>query len=201
MIYRRYGKRLFDLVAAGLGLMILSPLFLVIAVLIKAHDGGPVFFRQVRVGRGGRLFRIFKFRTMVVNAEQMGAQLTTGKDPRITGIGRFLRKYKLDELPQLLNVVKGDMSLVGPRPEVPRYVAIFARDYKKILTVRPGITDYASLVYRNENELLDGADDPEKMYVKKVLPEKIKMNYRYIETMGFIVDIKIILSTIFNREL
>ncbi len=200
MWYRRFGKRLLDVVGAGVGLVVLSPFFAVIAAWIKLHDGGPVFFRQVRVGKGGRLFRIYKFRTMVVDAERMGLQLTTGKDPRITPVGRFLRKYKLDELPQLINVLKGEMSLVGPRPEVPRYVEAFSKEYAKILQTRPGITDYAAIEYRDENTLLDGADDPEKMYLEVVLPEKIKYYHMYLRRMSLKTDIMLIFKTIAGKK-
>jgi lipopolysaccharide/colanic/teichoic acid biosynthesis glycosyltransferase len=183
-------------VASFCGLIALSPMFFVIAILIKREDGGRVFFRQTRVGQNGKLFKIYKFRTMVENAEKMGSQVTKGDDPRITRIGKILRKYKLDEFPQLINVIKGEMSLVGPRPEVPKYVKFFEEDYKEILKVKPGITDYASLEYKDENELLKEADDPEKVYLEKILPEKIKYYKRYLKEIGFFTDLKLILRTI-----
>ena len=196
MLYERYFKRIFDFVASFCGLIALSPMFFVIAILIKREDGGRVFFRQTRVGQNGKLFKIYKFRTMVENAEKMGSQVTKGDDPRITRIGKILRKYKLDEFPQLINVIKGEMSLVGPRPEVPKYVKFFEEDYKEILKVKPGITDYASLEYKDENELLKEADDPEKVYLEKILPEKIKYYKRYLKEIGFFTDLKLILRTI-----
>ncbi len=199
MWYRKFGKRAFDVVAAGIGLVVLSPLLAAIALLIKLHDGGPVFFLQERVGRRGKPFRIYKFRTMVVNADRMGPALTTAHDPRITPIGRFLRRYKLDELPQLINVLKGDMSLVGPRPEVPRYVNMFAEDYRTILQVRPGITDYASIYYRHENDLLQRADDAESTYTAVILPHKIQLARKYIQDIGPWTDVKIIWKTLFNK--
>jgi len=197
-LYVRYFKRVFDAIAAGLGLLFLFPVFIIIAVLIKIEDGGSVFFRQERVGQNWKTFRIYKFRTMVENAEKLGAQVTTGDDPRITRIGRFLRKYKLDELPQLINVVKGEMSLVGPRPEVPRYAKLFKQDYDEILKVKPGITDFASIEYKDENELLRGVSDPEKVYVNKILPEKIRYYKKYIEKISFLTDFALIIRTLWR---
>ena len=197
-LYVRYFKRVFDTIAAGLGLLFLFPVFIVIAVLIKIEDRGSVFFRQERVGQNWKTFRIYKFRTMVENAEKLGAQVTTGDDPRITRIGRFLRKYKLDELPQLINVVKGEMSLVGPRPEVPRYAKLFKQDYDEILKVKPGITDFASIEYKDENELLRGVSDPEKVYVNKILPEKIRYYKKYIEKISFLTDFALIIRTLWR---
>ncbi len=196
MFYRRYIKRLIDIILSLSGLIILAPFFLLIAVFIKKEDGGSVFFRQVRVGQNGRPFRIYKFRTMVENAERLGAKVTKEDDPRITEIGKFLRKYKIDELPQLINVLKGEMSLVGPRPEVPKYVEMFKEDYKEILKVKPGITDYASLEYKDENRLLKGAKNPEEIYIKEILPVKIEYYKRYIKDISFITDIKLIIKTI-----
>ena len=174
-------KRIFDLVFAIPGLLILMPVFVVVAVWIKMDSSGPVFFRQQRVGKSGQLFSIYKFRTMVVNAESMGAKVTVGDDPRITQSGNFLRKYKLDELPQLFNVLTGDMSLVGPRPEVPEYVEywpISVRDL--VLSVPPGITDFASIEFRNENELLEDVSDPVDTYVRDILPIKLRYYERYV---------------------
>lgn len=189
-------KRLFDLFFTIPGLLLLAPLFAVVSVWIKLDSPGPVFFRQERVGRRGTPFRIFKFRTMCTDAEAKGMQITVGADPRITRSGTFLRKYKLDELPQLLNVIKGEMSLVGPRPEVPKYVAAYPDDYKLILTVRPGITDYASLEFKDENSLLTLADDPEKKYIEEILPIKIKFYKKYISNQSMLTDFKLILETI-----
>jgi len=197
-LYVRYFKRVFDTIAAGLGLLFLFPVFIVIAVLIKIEDGGSVFFRQERVGQNWKTFRIYKFRTMVENAEKLGAQVTRGDDPRITRIGRFLRKYKLDELPQLINVVKGEMSLVGPRPEVPKYAKLFKHEYDEILKVKPGITDFASIEYKDENELLRGVSDPEKVYISKILPEKIKYYKKYIEKISFLTDFALIIRTLWR---
>lgn len=196
MFYQRYIKRFLDFVLALLGIIFLLPIFIVIAILIKKEDGGSVLFKQVRVGQNGKPFKIYKFRTMVENAEKLGSQVTKGDDPRITKIGKFLRKYKLDELPQLLNVLKGDMSLVGPRPEVPKYVEAYKEDYSEILKVKPGITDYATLEYVNEEEVLKGVQDVEKVYLEKVLPEKIKYYKRYINDISFLTDLKLIIKTL-----
>ena len=189
-------KRLFDLVAASVGLLALSPLFLVVAIAIRRSSPGPVFFRQARVGRHGEPFSMFKFRTMRPDAERVGGQLTVGADPRITPIGHTLRKYKLDELPQLINVVLGDMSLVGPRPEVPRYVALYDERQRRVLDVRPGITDPASIAYRNENALLAAAADPEATYVAEVMPAKLEINLAYLERRSLLRDVGVILQTL-----
>ena len=191
-------KRSFDLLFASVGLIILSPMVVCIAIVIKLDSPGPVFFRQERVGQFGRPFRIYKFRTMVTDAERLGAQVTTGDDPRITDLGRFLRKYKIDELPQLINVIIGDMSLVGPRPEVPRYVEAFHEDYKDILTVKPGITDFASLEYKDENELLKSAENPEEQYLKEILPAKIAYYRKYLREQSIATDIKLIFKTLWG---
>lgn len=191
-------KRLFDLIASGLGLIILSPLLIAISIAIKLESSGPVFFRQERVGRFGQIFRIHKFRTMGVDAERRGLQITVGSDPRVTGVGAILRKYKLDELAQLIDVFAGTMSLVGPRPEVPAYVAYYAADVANIvLSVRPGITDRASIEYKNENEVLAQAIDPHKTYVEDVLPIKIRYYVDYVESRSFIGDLRIIIATLF----
>ncbi|MFV9510482.1 sugar transferase [Tepidibacillus sp. LV47] len=189
-------KRLFDIVFSSMGMIILSPLFLVIYLWIKLDSKGPAIFKQTRIGKNGREFQIYKFRTMVVDAEKLGKQITVSNDKRITRSGRFLRKYKLDELPQLLNVLKGDMSFVGPRPEVPRYTALYNAEQKKVLTIRPGITDYASIKYRDENEILAQSDDPEKTYIEQIMVDKLKLNLQYIEEMSFWNDIKIIFRTL-----
>jgi len=190
-------KRLFDIVFSLLGLVILAPLFLIIAVIIKIEDGGPVFYRGVRVGKDGKLFRIFKFRTMIPDAEKAGIWATAEDDPRITKIGKILRKYKLDEFPQLINVLKGEMSFVGPRPEVPYYVGKFSEEEKAILSVRPGITDWASLWDIDEGSLLAGSADPNKTYEEYILPVKKQLQLKYVKENSFLMDIKIILLTVF----
>ena len=191
-------KRLFDLFWSILGLVLLSPLFLIVAVWIKLDSEGPVFFRQTRVGRFEKPFRIYKFRTMVVDAEKKGPQLTSGKDPRITRSGEFLRRTKIDELPQLINVVKGEMSLVGPRPEVPKYVEYYPEDARKIIfSLRPGITDYAAILFRNENDILEGSEDPEGTYLKQILPEKITLYLKYAKERRLWLDFQLIIGTIF----
>jgi len=189
-------KRLFDLTVSLVGLIVLSPLLVIVAVLIKVTSPGPVLFQQERVGRGFRRFRICKFRTMVTDAERLGGQLTAGPDKRITSIGRILRKTKLDELPQLFNVLVGDMSFVGPRPEVPKYVELFQSDYSDLLSVRPGITDLASLKYRHESELLGQAADPEAAYVQQILPDKIKLGKEYIRRQSLLLDLGLIAKTV-----
>ncbi|SOY82775.1 Sugar transferase [Cupriavidus taiwanensis] len=190
-------KRLFDLFFAGVGLCILSPLLLVLALAIRVESPGPVFFRQERVGQFGRTFRIHKFRTMVVNAERRGLQITVGADQRVTRVGGFLRKYKLDELPQLLDVLKGDMSLVGPRPEVPRYVACYPEGVREaVLSVRPGITDRASIEFKDENIILGRAVDAERAYIEEVLPIKLRFYSEYVRDRSLWGDIKIILATL-----
>ena len=189
-------KRLFDIVFSLSGLTVLSPFILFLAILIKEEDGGSVFYRGVRVGRHGKPFRIFKFRTMVVNAENIGGPSTADDDPRITKIGKFIRKYKLDELPQLINVLKGEMSFVGPRPQVEWAVDLYSQEEQEILKVRPGITDYASLRFSNEGEILRGSTDPDKDYMQKIHPEKMRLGLEYVRTRSFWGDIKIILQTI-----
>lgn len=193
----RWSKRLFDVFWASLGLIMLLPLFVVVAVLIKLEDGGPVFFRQERIGLKGKKFKIWKFRTMIVDAEKRGTKITVNNDPRITKIGRFLRKYKIDELPQLINVVKGEMSLVGPRPEVEKFVKLYSEEQKKVLDFVPGITDPASLAFRNENELLSIEKDPEKFYIEEIMPVKIKMNLEYLKKANLWTDFIVIIKTIF----
>jgi lipopolysaccharide/colanic/teichoic acid biosynthesis glycosyltransferase len=190
-------KRLFDLILAGLGLLLLSPLLAAIALAIKLDSRGPVFFRQVRVGRHGREFRIHKFRTMVVNDDVRGQQITVGADPRITRVGAWLRRTKLDELAQLFDVLQGTMSLVGPRPEVPRYVALYpAKLREQVLSVRPGITDLASLTYRHESELLARAADPEREYIEVVMPAKLRLAARYARSASLRTDLAILYQTL-----
>jgi lipopolysaccharide/colanic/teichoic acid biosynthesis glycosyltransferase len=191
-------KRLLDFFASSIGLLLLTPLFALISVLIKLDSSGPIFFRQTRVGAGFKLFRIFKFRTMVIDAEKLGAQVSTGDDPRITKVGSFLRKYKIDELPQLINVITGDMSLVGPRPEVPRYVEVFRKEYEEILTIKPGITDFASLEFKDENELLKSSENPEEKYLTEIVPTKIEYYRKYLQEKGLVTDIKLILKTLWG---
>jgi len=189
-------KRSFDLIAAGAGLLLLSPILLSFALWVALDSAGPVFFRQIRVGRHGRIFRIHKFRTMHTDAERQG-QLTVGADARVTRAGRFLRKTKLDELPQLIDVLRGDMSLVGPRPEVPRYVEHYPLDIRaKVLSLRPGITDWASIRMIDENEILGRADDPERAYIEQVLPEKLAYYVRYADTHTLPGDLRIIIATL-----
>lgn len=189
-------KRLFDIVFSLIGLILLLPLLLIIALIIKVESKGSVFYKQVRVGKNNTNFKIFKFRTMFIGSDKKGLLTVGNKDPRVTKIGYFLRKYKLDELPQLINVLLGNMSFVGPRPEVRHYVNFYSKDDLIILTVKPGITDYASIYFRNEVEILKGSDNPEKLYIEQILPKKIALNKHYIENNNLFTDIKIILKTI-----
>ena len=188
-------KRLFDIVASGLGLVVLSPLFAILAVWIKADSKGPVFYRQTRVGRDNRDFRLLKFRSMRPDSDKLGLITVGGHDPRVTRSGYYIRKYKLDEFPQLINVFKGDMSLVGPRPEVRKYVDLYSPDQMRVLSVRPGITSLASIRYRNENEILAQADDPDRCYVEQVMPDKLAIDLEYVENANLWNDIKLIFST------
>ncbi|NFN94028.1 sugar transferase [Clostridium botulinum] len=194
--FNKIVKRIFDFVCSTLGIIILSPIFILISIMIKTGSDGPVFFKQIRVGEDGKDFEILKFRTMVVDAEKLGKQITVGNDNRITKIGSFLRKYKLDELPQLINVFKGDMSLVGPRPEVPRYVKIYNDEQRKVLEVKPGITDLASIRYKDENALLGKAENPEEFYINTIMPDKLALNLEYINKSNVFFDIYIIVKTI-----
>jgi len=189
-------KRAMDIVISGGALLVIWPVLLLIALAIRIDDPGPVFYRQVRVGKDGKEFRIFKFRTMIVDADKKGLAITVGRDNRITRVGRLLRKTKLDELAQLINVFTGEMSFVGPRPEVPKYVNMYTPYQRQVLLVRPGITDYASIAYRNENDLLEGAEDPEKMYIDVIMPDKIELNMKYLREISPLADIRLILSTI-----
>ena len=188
-------KRLFDIVASGLGLLVLSPLFILVAVWIKLDSEGPVFYRQVRVGRYNKDFRIFKFRSMRVGSDKGSLVTIGGRDPRVTRSGYLIRKYKIDELPQLINVFIGDMSLVGPRPEVRHYVNYWTPEQMHVLDVRPGITDPASIKFRNENELLEKADDPEKFYIEVIMQEKIELYLHYVKNASLGHDIKLIFQT------
>lgn len=189
-------KRVFDLICSTGGILILSPVFILLWLAVKLESKGPALFLQTRVGRNNKDFRLFKFRSMYINAESKG-QLTVGmRDPRITRTGFYLRKFKLDELPQLFNVLKGDMSLVGPRPEVRKYVEYYTPEQLKVLSVRPGITDYASILFINENELLARASNPEQYYIEHIMPEKLRLNLEYIERKGFFKDIGLIFKTL-----
>ena len=188
-------KRIFDITLSLFGLIILLPFMLIIAIFIKFDSKGSIFFKQIRVTKGGREFKILKYRTMRAGSDKY-SQITVGKDERITKIGSFLRKYKLDEIPQLINILIGDMSLVGPRPEVPKYVALYTDEQKEILKVRAGITDYASIECSDENDLLALEKDPEKAYIEKIMPKKIELNKKYLSEISILTDIKIILLTI-----
>jgi lipopolysaccharide/colanic/teichoic acid biosynthesis glycosyltransferase len=189
-------KRLFDFTGSLCGLIVLFPVFVVIGALIKLEDGGPVFFRQRRVGLNGAEFMIWKFRSMVVNAEQMGKQLTVGRDSRVTRLGAWLRRLKLDEFPQLINVLVGEMSLVGPRPEVPKYVALYSLEQREVLKLKPGMTDLASIKYRNESDLLARASDAEQVYIHEIMPEKIRINLDYAQRSSVIEDLRVIFLTL-----
>lgn len=189
-------KRMLDFFVVLLGLIFLLPFFLIIAVVIKLDSRGPVFYRQDRVGLHGKLFKLLKFRSMKIDSDK-AAPITIGqRDSRITFIGYFLRKFKIDELPQLLNVLMGEMSLVGPRPEVERFVKLYNQDQLRVLTVKPGITDYASIEFRNENELLEGKPDPMEFYIKEIMPEKLRLNLIYIDSQSLLIDTRIILKTL-----
>jgi lipopolysaccharide/colanic/teichoic acid biosynthesis glycosyltransferase len=189
--YARFGKRLLGLAIACLSFVLLFPLFFLIAVLIKLESPGPILFVQERVGLFAQPFKIYKFRTMVADAERRGPLVTTSNDARITRVGRFLRKYKLDEIPQIINIIKGDMSIVGPRPEVLAYILRHREDYVNVLRVRPGLTDYALLSFRNEDEVLAGSQNPEDHYLNTLLPLKIRLYWKYTREIGFLTDIKI----------
>ena len=188
--------RFFDFILSLVGLVVLAPIFIVLAIWIKIDSKGPVFYKQVRVGQNGIDFGLFKFRSMVVDADKKGLITVGGRDPRITRSGYFIRKYKLDELPQLINVLVGDMSLVGPRPEVRKYVELYTDEQQKVLSVKPGITDYASIEYMDENEILGKSNDPEKTYIEEIMPEKIKYNMKYIQNKNLFEYFKIILLTV-----
>lgn len=194
--YRNCLKRTFDILFSSIGLLMLLPVFVVMAVWIKADSEGPVFYRQVRVGMHGKLFRIFKFRSMRLGSDK-ASQITIGeRDSRITRSGIIIRKYKLDELPQLINVFTGDMSFVGPRPEVPKYVDLYTEAQRHVLDVRPGITDMASIKYINENELLGKANNPEDYYIHTIMPDKLSINLEYVKNNSFMDDVTIIFKTL-----
>jgi lipopolysaccharide/colanic/teichoic acid biosynthesis glycosyltransferase len=189
-------KRLFDILGSSIGLLICSPFFLIIAIISRLDSHGPLFFRQERVGKDGRIFRLIKFRTMQVDSHTFSALTVGDKDPRITPFGYYLRKFKLDELPQLLNVFCGEMSLVGPRPELKRFVDLYNDEQRRVISVLPGMTDYASIQYRNENKLLAGKEDPVGFYIREIMPVKLKLNLEYIESQSTWRDISIIFRTI-----
>lgn len=191
-------KRIIDLIFGGLGLIILSPFFIFIAIGIKLDSRGPVFFKQWRVGKNDKDFLLWKFRTMVSNAQKGGLITVGGRDARVTAIGYYLRKFKLDEVPQLINVAKGDMALVGPRPEVRYYVNLYNADQRTILAVKPGLTDFASLKFADENELLENVKDPESYYSNEILPEKIELGHYYIRKMSVKTDFKIMFRTLLS---
>ena len=191
-------KRIFDMVVALFGLIVFSPIFLFLTIAISLESRGPVFYRGVRVGRGGKPFRIYKFRSMVADAEQLGASSTHEQDSRVTRCGRMVRRFKLDEIAQLLNVIKGDMSLVGPRPEVQRFVDLYTEDEKIILSVRPGITDWSSIKFHNEGEIIaaSGIADADEAYAKLIRPEKLRLQMKYVREHTIMIDIKILACTI-----
>jgi len=189
-------KRLFDLISSSAGLYVLSPLFLLTTIVIKLDSKGPVFFKQDRVGKSKKIFKIIKFRTMIADAEKVGSKITSQNDVRITKVGKYLRKYKIDEFPQLLNVIVGDMSIVGPRPEVPEYYDIIESQFPEIVNMKPGITDYASIDYSNEEELIVETSEVDKIYRKIILPKKIKLYKKYYNEMSLFTDLKIIFKTL-----
>ena len=188
-------KRLFDILASGCGLLVLSPIFIIVAIWIKLDSPGPFFYRQTRVGRHNKDFRIFKFRSMRVGSDKGSLVTIGGRDPRVTRSGYFIRKFKIDELPQLINVFTGDMSLVGPRPEVRHYVNYWTPEQMRVLDVRPGITDLASIRYRNENEILETVENPEQYYIDVIMPDKLRINLEYVANHSFFYDIKLIFKT------
>ncbi len=188
-------KRILDILITLIGIILFFPVIIAVSLVILISSGYPVFFLQERVGKDWKIFKMIKFRTMVKNADKMGIGISSHEDSRVTNIGKFLRKFKIDEIPQIFNVLLGDMSLVGPRPELLKYAEYYIDDYSEILKVKPGITDYASLEFRNESELLKDSDDNEKIYLNKILPDKIKLYKKYLKEANLITDIKIIFST------
>ncbi len=188
-------KRLFDIIASFFGLLVFSPILLIVAILIVIDSKGGVFYRQERVGKGNKDFRIFKFRTMHTDADKLGLLTIGERDPRVTKVGYYLRKYKLDELPQLINVLIGEMSFVGPRPEVRKYVDLYTEEQRKIFEVRPGITDLASIEFRNENEILGKQENPDQYYIESIMPHKLEINLKYIKNRSLLKDIGVIFKT------
>ena len=193
--YFTYGKRFLDIIVSLLSLVILSPLFLIVSILIKLEDGGPVFFMQERVGKDFKKFKVIKFRTMVVDAPKRGLAITKKSDSRVTKVGKILRKYKLDEMPQIINVLKGDMSVVGPRSDVEKYVDMFIEDFREVLKVRPGMAGYTIIKFRNEEEILEKYDNLEEGYIKEVLPQKLALDKEYVKNISLWNDIKIFVLT------
>lgn len=191
-------KRLFDLFFSFFAILLLAPLFGLIGIIILLDSKGGIFYKQLRVGKDGVEFKLFKFRTMRKDAHKMGLLTVGGRDPRITKVGYLLRKYKLDEMPQFNNILIGDMSFVGPRPEVPKYVELYNQEQLLVLSVKPGLTDYASIEFMDENEILAQSDDPEKTYIEDIMPVKLQMNLKYISQRSFLVDLKIIFKTLFK---
>jgi len=195
-MYQKYGKRIFDIVATLFGGVLLLPVIIVIVLWIKLSSRGSLFYVQKRVGKNFKEFDLYKFRSMIVDADKVGPSVTSGDDPRITKVGRIIRRTKIDELPQLLNVLKGDMSLVGPRPEVMKFVEEKKDAYQKVLSVKPGITDNAAIEFRDEERIMEQFEDKEKAYIEIVLPQKIELYYPYIDTISFTNDVKLILKTL-----
>lgn len=191
-------KRIFDIFFSIIGILILAPFYIIISILILVDSKGGILYKQERIGKGGNIFKVFKFRTMRPDSFSKGALTVGSRDPRITNIGYYLRKYKLDELPQLFNVLFGDMSFVGPRPEVKKYTDLYNAEQRKVLSVRPGITDYASIKFRNENDLLSISDNPEQLYISKIMPEKLELNMKYINDNNVFKDVKIIFDTFYT---
>ncbi len=189
-------KRLFDIIVSLLAIIFLLPIWLLVALLIVIDSKGGIFYIQQRIGKNGKPFGLYKFRTMHPDSDKKGLLTVGGRDPRVTRVGYWLRKYKLDELPQLFNVLKGDMSLVGPRPEVKKYTDLYTDEQRRVLTVKPGITDYASIEYADENDILAKSENPEKTYIEEIMPHKLELNQKYINNQGFVTDIKIIWLTI-----
>lgn len=196
--YESCGKRIFDLLLSLPSLVVLFPVFLASAILIKLETPGPMIFSQERIGKGKRVFKLYKFRTMVKDASRMGPPVTRANDGRITNVGKLLRKFKVDEMLQIINVIKGDMSVIGPRPEIKKYVDMFQEDYEQVLRIKPGMTDYALIAFRNEEEILSRFHDVEEGYVKEVLPEKIKLYKKYMAEMSLVTDIRIFFGTIWE---
>ncbi len=191
-------KRLFDIFLSFIGLLLLSPILLLIAILVKLSSKGTVFFTQIRIGKNFKPFKLYKFRSMIISDPKAGLPITSADDPRITKIGKILRKTKLDEIPQLLNVLIGDMSFVGPRPEVEKYISLFKNEYRIILSIKPGITDYAAIEFSNEEQILKKYSNPEEGYIKEILPKKIELYKKYLNDYSFKGDIKIIFATIYK---
>ena len=191
-------KRAFDIVACVTAALVLSPLWLCIGLAVAFGSKGGAFYRQTRVGRNSKEFKLLKFRTMRQDADKIGRLITVGDDCRVTRVGKFLRKYKLDELPQFLNIIKGDMSIVGPRPEVPKYVALYNKRQRRVLSIRPGLTDYASIEYISENELLAQSPDPDKTYIEEIMPAKLELNLKYIDNQSITEDLRLIFKTMFS---